>query len=172
MGTVKLENGLRKLKMSQIADDGTYGTVLTIADMTQISADTAEGETKLAAGNYVIYSKRSKGATTGNVGIYGMDEETETILFGTKKNSDGNTLFGMSDQKKLVALIAEFTAVNPETDAEALDFTPEDSDTCRFTLVPNGHLPYCFIFRAQTPLGNVYRLLKKSLGTASFSKCL
>ena len=54
--TVRLENGLRKLKMAPITGEG-YGAIFEVADMTQITAETSEGETKLAAGNAVIYSK-------------------------------------------------------------------------------------------------------------------
>ena len=75
-------------------------------------------ETKLAAGNAIIYSKKSKGATTGTVGFYATDEDTEAKIFGYKKNTAGNILYGMKDQKPFMALIAEFTAVNPETGAE------------------------------------------------------
>ena len=50
--TIRLENGLRKLKMAPITGSG-YGEIFTVADMTQITAETSEGETKLAAGNAV-----------------------------------------------------------------------------------------------------------------------
>ena len=75
-------------------------------------------ETKLPAGNAVIYSKKSKGATTGTVGFYATDEDTEAKIFGYKKNTAGNILYGMKDQKPYMALIAEFTAVNPATGVE------------------------------------------------------
>ena len=75
-------------------------------------------ETKLAAGNAVIYSKKSKGSTTGTVGFYATDEDTEAKIFGYKKNTSGDILYGMKDQKPFMALIAEFTAVNPETGVE------------------------------------------------------
>ena len=65
-----------------------------------------------------IYSKKSKGSTTGTVGFYATDEETEAKIFGYKKNTEGNILYGMKDQKPFMALIAEFTAVNPETGVE------------------------------------------------------
>ena len=51
--TIRLENGLIKLKMAPITSGGTYGDIITVADMTQITAETSEGETKLAAGNAV-----------------------------------------------------------------------------------------------------------------------
>ena len=115
--TVRLENGLRKLKMAPITGEG-YGAIFEVADMTQITAETSEGETKLAAGNAVIYSKKSKGSTTGTVGFYATDEDTEAKIFGYKKNTAGNILYGMKDQKPFMALIAEFTAVNPATGVE------------------------------------------------------
>ena len=65
-----------------------------------------------------IYSKKSKGSTTGTVGFYATDEDTEAKIFGYKKNTAGNILYGMKDQKPFMALIAEFTAVNPATGAE------------------------------------------------------
>ena len=65
-----------------------------------------------------IYSKKSKGSTTGTVGFYATDEDTEAKIFGYKKNTEGNILYGMKDQKPFMALIAEFTAVNPATGAE------------------------------------------------------
>ena len=65
-----------------------------------------------------IYSKKSKGSTTGTVGFYATDEDTEAKIFGYKKNTEGNILYGMKDQKPFMALIAEFTAVNPETGVE------------------------------------------------------
>ena len=51
--TVRLENGLRKLKMAPITGEGTYGEIFNVADMTQITCETAEGDVKLAAGNAV-----------------------------------------------------------------------------------------------------------------------
>ena len=51
--TVRLENGLRKLKMAPITGEGTYGEIFTVADMTQISCETAEGDVKFPAGNAV-----------------------------------------------------------------------------------------------------------------------
>ena len=116
--TVRLENGLRKLKMAPITGEGTYGDIFTVADMTNITCETSEGDVKLASGNAIIYSKKSKGATTGTVGFYATDEDTEAKMFGYKKNTSGNILYGMKDQKPFMALIAEFTAVNPETGAE------------------------------------------------------
>ena len=116
--TVRLENGLRKLKMAPITGEGTYGEIFTVADMTQITCETSEGDVKLAAGNAIIYSKKSKGSTTGTVGFYATDEDTEAKIFGYKKNTAGNILYGMKDQKPFMALIAEFTAVNPETGVE------------------------------------------------------
>ena len=41
--TVRLENGLRKLKMAPITGEGTYGEIFTVADMTQITCKTSEG---------------------------------------------------------------------------------------------------------------------------------
>ena len=41
--TVRLENGLRKLKMAPVTSEG-YGEVFTVADMTQITAETSEGK--------------------------------------------------------------------------------------------------------------------------------
>ena len=116
--TVRLENGLRKLKMAPITGEGTYGEIFTVADMTQITCETSEGDVKLAAGNAIIYSKKSKGSTTGTVGFYATDEDTEAKIFGYKKNTAGNILYGMKDQKPFMALIAEFTAVNPATGVE------------------------------------------------------
>ena len=42
--TVRLENGLRKLKMAPINSGGTYGDIFTVADMTNLTAETSEGE--------------------------------------------------------------------------------------------------------------------------------
>ena len=118
MSTIKLTNGLRKLKAAQIKPDGSYEAIITVADLTQITAETAEGETKLAAGNYVIYSKKNKGLTTGSLGLYALEGDAEKTLFGAKENTSGNLLYGMKDEKKLVALIIEVTAVNPATNIE------------------------------------------------------
>ena len=42
--TVRLENGLRKLKMAPITGEGTYGEIFTVADMTNLTAETSEGK--------------------------------------------------------------------------------------------------------------------------------
>ena len=42
--TVRLENGLRKLKMAPITSGGTYGDIFTVADMTNLTAETSEGK--------------------------------------------------------------------------------------------------------------------------------
>ena len=41
--TIRLENGLRKLKMAPITSSG-YGDIFTVADITNISAETSEGK--------------------------------------------------------------------------------------------------------------------------------
>ena len=50
--TIRLENGLRKLKMASITKSG-YGEIFTVVDMTSISCETSEGDVKLATGNAV-----------------------------------------------------------------------------------------------------------------------
>ena len=124
MATVaKLENGLRKLKMAQLNDEGSYGDIFTVADMTQITAETSEGETKLAAGNAVIYSKKSKGSTTGTVGFYSTDEDTEAKIFGYKKNAAGNILYGMTENKiKTIVMSITVIIVYIVTDINKLSF--------------------------------------------------
>lgn len=47
-----------------------------------------------------------------------MSQEVYATLFGSKKNSKGDIVYGMKDQKPLCALIVEFTAVNPATNLE------------------------------------------------------
>ena len=47
-----------------------------------------------------------------------MPKEVYSTLFGSKENNSGAILYGMKDQKPLVALIVEFTAVNPDTNIE------------------------------------------------------
>ena len=47
-----------------------------------------------------------------------MPKEVYATLFGSKENTNGAILYGMKDQKPLVALIVEFTAVNPDTNIE------------------------------------------------------
>ena len=42
--TVRLENGLRKLKMAPINSSGGYDDIFTVADMTNLSAETSEGK--------------------------------------------------------------------------------------------------------------------------------
>ena len=47
--TVRLENGLRKLKMAPITGEGgSYGDIITVADMTQLSAETSEDKKSFA----------------------------------------------------------------------------------------------------------------------------
>lgn len=117
-GTIKLENGLRRALFAPIQANGTWGEILDVAKLTQITAQTAEGENQLAAGNMTIYSKKSKGKTTGTIGFYGITPEVQRKIFGTKLNSDGLELSGQKDEKPLGALILEFTAVNPDTNME------------------------------------------------------
>ena len=53
MATVKLENGLLKFKVAPIQEGGEYGEIVECADLSSMTAETAEGETKLPAGNRV-----------------------------------------------------------------------------------------------------------------------
>ena len=53
MATVKLENGLLKFKVAPIQEGGEYGEIIECADLSSMTAETAEGETKLPAGNRV-----------------------------------------------------------------------------------------------------------------------
>ena len=53
MATVKLENGLLKFKVAPIQSSGEYGPIVECADLSSMTAETAEGEVKLAAGNRV-----------------------------------------------------------------------------------------------------------------------
>ena len=53
MATVKLENGLLKFKVAPIQEGGEYGPIVECADLSSMTAETAEGEVKLSAGNRV-----------------------------------------------------------------------------------------------------------------------
>lgn len=119
LGTViRLTNGLRKLKMCDIQEGGAYGEIYEVADLTAISADTAEGETSLAAGNGVIYSKKSIGKTTGTLNFYGMADETEGKLFDVREGKSGGKVYGMKAKKGYKCVIIEGTSVNPATGLE------------------------------------------------------
>lgn len=116
--TIKLTNGLRKLKMADYTTGGTIGAVYEVADLTAMSSETAESETSIAAGNAVIYSLRSTGKTTGTVSFYGMDDETEAKLFDVRKGKNGGKIYGLKANKGYKVLIIEGTAVNPATGIE------------------------------------------------------
>ena len=49
--------------------------------------------------NYVIYSKKNKGLTTGSLGLYALEGDAEKTIFGAKENTSGNLLYGMKDEK-------------------------------------------------------------------------
>ena len=44
MATIRLENGLRKLKLAGINEDGSCGEIFAVSDMTRLSAETSEGK--------------------------------------------------------------------------------------------------------------------------------
>lgn len=116
--TIKLTNGLRKLKMADYEEGGSIGAVYEVADLTAMTAETAEGETNLAAGNGIIYSMRSTGKTSGSVSFYGMTDETEGKLFDVREGKNGGKIYGLKAKKGYKVLIIEGTAVNPNTGIE------------------------------------------------------
>lgn len=118
MGTIRLTNGLRKLKMADYKSAGVIGEIYEVADLTAMSSETAEGETTLAAGNGILYSKKSVGKTTGTVSFYGMPDEVEAKLFDVKAGKSGGKVYGLKANKGYKVLIIEGTAVNPETGLE------------------------------------------------------
>ncbi len=115
--TIKLTNGLRKLKMADYTT-GTIGDIYEVADLTSMSSETAENETSVAAGNGILYSLKSIGKTTGTVSFYGMDDETEAKLFDVRKGKNGGKIYGLKANKGYKVLIIEGTAVNPATGIE------------------------------------------------------
>lgn len=115
---VKLTNGLRKCKMADILADGAYGEVYDVADLTAMTAETSEGETNLAAGNGIIYSKKAVGKTSGSVSFYGMSDATEGKLFDIREGKNGGKVYGLKANKGYKALIIECTSVNPATGLE------------------------------------------------------
>lgn len=116
--TIKLTNGLRKLKMADYKSEGVIGEIYEVADLTAMSSETAENETTLAAGNAIIYSLKSVGKTTGTVSLYGMDDEAESKLFDVRKGKNGGKIYGLKAKKGYKVLIIEGTAVNPATGIE------------------------------------------------------
>lgn len=44
MATIKLENGLLKFKVAPIQSEGTYGPIVECADLSSMTAETAEGK--------------------------------------------------------------------------------------------------------------------------------
>ena len=44
MATIKLENGLLKFKVAPIEDGGNYGSIIECADLSSMTAETAEGK--------------------------------------------------------------------------------------------------------------------------------
>lgn len=116
--TIKLTNGLTRFLVADILENGEYGDIYEVAKLTSVTADTAEGSVSLAAGNAIIYSKKSVGKTTGSLGFYGMPDDVETKLFDVRKSKTGGKIYGMRANKGYKAVIVEATAVNLETGLE------------------------------------------------------
>ena len=51
MATVKLENGLLKFKVAPIQSSGEYGEIVECADLSSMTAETAEGKKSFAVLN-------------------------------------------------------------------------------------------------------------------------
>ena len=115
---VRLTNGLRKVKMADLEEEGTWGEVYEVADLTAMSAETVEGDSTYAAGNAIIYSKKSVGKTNGSLSFYGMSDATEAKLFDIREAKNGGKIYGMRANKGYKAVIIECTAVNPATGVE------------------------------------------------------
>lgn len=115
---MRLTNGLRKLKMADIQEGGTYGEIYTVADLTAMTAETAENETTLAAGNGTLFSIMGIGKTSGSVSFYGMTDEVEAKLFDVREGKNGGKVYGAKANRGAKALIVETTSVNPETGLE------------------------------------------------------
>ena len=84
---VRLTNGLKRVLMADIQSDGSYGEIYEVAKLTAMTAETGEGSISLAAGNGVIYSKKSVGKTSGSLSFYGMSDDTEMKLFDVRDES-------------------------------------------------------------------------------------
>lgn len=115
---VRLTNGLRKVKMADLEEEGIWGEVYEVADLTAMSAETVEGDSTYAAGNAIIYSKKSVGKTNGSLSFYGMSDATEAKLFDIREAKNGGKIYGMRANKGYKAVIIECTAVNPATGIE------------------------------------------------------
>lgn len=115
---IRLTNGLRKLKMADYNVDGSIGAIYVVADLTAITAETAEGEVSLSAGNGIIYNKKTIGKTTGSCSFYGMTDEAEAKLFDVKDGKMGGKVYGLKANRGYKVLIIEGTAVNPTTNIE------------------------------------------------------
>ena len=109
---VRLTNGLKRVLMADIQTDGSYGEIYEVAKLTAMSAETGEGSISLAAGNGVIYSKKSIGKTSGSLSFYGMSDETEMKLFDVREGKNGGKIYGMRATKGYKAVIVEVTTVN------------------------------------------------------------
>ena len=109
---VRLTNGLKRVLMADIQTDGSYGEIYEVAKLTAMSAETGEGSISLAAGNGVIYSKKSIGKTSGSLSFYGMSDETEMKLFDVREGKNGGKIYGMRANKGYKAVIVEATTVN------------------------------------------------------------
>lgn len=114
---VRLTNGLRKLKMADIQEGG-YGAIYEVADLTAMTAETSENETTLAAGNGTLFSIMGIGKTSGSVSFYGMTDEVEAKLFDVREGKNGGKVYGAKANRGAKALIVEATSVNPETGLE------------------------------------------------------
>lgn len=109
---VRLTNGLKRVLMADIQTNGSYGEIYEVAKLTAMSAETGEGSISLAAGNGVIYSKKSIGKTSGSLSFYGMSDETEMKLFDVREGKNGGKIYGMRANKGYKAVIVEATTVN------------------------------------------------------------
>lgn len=56
MATVKLENGLLKFKVAPIQEGGKYGAIVECADLSSMTAETAEGK-KVLPSYIEIYNR-------------------------------------------------------------------------------------------------------------------
>lgn len=117
---VRLNNGLRKLKMADIdpSKEGGYGDIYEVALLTAMSAETAEGDISLAAGNTIMFSAKNIGKTSGSVSFYGMSDEVEAKIFDVREGKNGGKVYGTKANRGAKALIIEATVVNPDTGEE------------------------------------------------------
>ena len=117
-----IKNGLKKAYLAPMKTATTWDQLFELGDLVEYAFETAENKSEQPAGNMVVYSFIGKGSSSGTITVPAISDEIFAKIYNTKKNANGDVLYGMDSISGNFCLVIGVTGKATDTGLEKTEY--------------------------------------------------